>query len=418
MDRISNIARLWLTFAVLIQLQVIDVVLGRTRTVQIVSSSDLGAGITVSSSSNSSSAFQLTFSFPRSGAGSDFADFLYTEAYGKDMWFSVGFQNGAEEESHVSESPTSVMTGPRGADFLFIVEGETEPKHRKLDKDVVGNVLPSLVTEEIGSSTAWIQSYSYKHLDWGFRSEISLTCTPRERAAQIVNFAEPVTVLFAVGLLSGPGEPVQHSRRHRAVVLRQTSTSTTLCPGVSGAMSTTATAVPSSAAPSTAASSIAASSTTAPSSAAPSTAAPSTAAPSKLGAVVLDAAMLDAAVLGAAVLGAAVLGAAVLGAAELSAAVLGAAVLGAAAAAPGAEPSNTTSSRTAAPLTVTRRSVKASTATPSTTVLDSPSGTHNQTSNRSSSGQRAAKSSASGQPFCASVTVLATFFVTVFLLKD
>ena len=242
MERISNTV-LWLTFAVFIHSQIVDVVLGQaatpTQTVQIVSSGDLSLGITVSSSSNDSSIFELTFTIP---LNSPFMK-IHTQ-HMSNVWFSVGFQNGAEEGSQVFESSPVTMTGPRGADYLFLlswgITSAVTAHHRKLDKNAATrNGLPGLVEAEIGSSNAWIQRLVSSRANGRLNCKLSLACTPREQASQIVNFAEPVTVLFATGL-TYRGEPLQHAHNEvgRSVVLRQNSTSTTLCPPASGSTPT------------------------------------------------------------------------------------------------------------------------------------------------------------------------------------
>ena len=314
MERISSIA-LWLTFAVFIHLQIVDVVLGQPRTLEIVSRSDLDAGITVSSTSNDSDKVKFTLFF-RDWIGSHFGIFHHNSESGGagGTWISLGFQNGVEEESRGSS--TSTMTGPRGTDYLFInVKSKWIPvgatfrmtaKHRNLNQSVVSNVLPSLVTAETGSTAAWIReqrTFSYEVEDdalpkrrgavFGRRIDVTLACTPGAQAAQTVNLTEPVTVLFAYGKLTLPsGIPMQHDPRHRMVVLRQNSTSQTLCPAVSDPTSTTmstkrgttattapSTATPSTVTPSTEAPSTEATSTEAPSTEAPSTATSSTGAP-------------------------------------------------------------------------------------------------------------------------------------------
>ena len=227
MERISNIA-LWLTFAVFIQLQVVDVVVGQTpeRTVHIVSSGVLGLDMTVYTTSSSKSTVDVWFSWPEPGKFFKYS--LDSHFQGNaGAWYSLGFQNGVKKNW---VSPTGIMTGPRGMDYLFVQHGDTNipAQHRKVDNEsVAGNGFPSLVTTD----SDWILGKSlFAPPGRPVTQKVTLACSPSAHAAQRVNLAEPVTVVFAYGQWSHSG-PIPSSARHQAVVLRQTPFNTTLCPG-------------------------------------------------------------------------------------------------------------------------------------------------------------------------------------------
>ena len=228
MERISNIA-LWLTFAVFIQLQVVDVVLGQTptRTVHIVSSGVLGLDMTVSTTSSSKSTVDVWFSWPEPGKWVDYTVISAIQPGNTGVWYSLGFQNGVKKNW---VPPTGIMTGPRGMDYLFVQYGDTNipAQHRKVDNEsVAGNGFPSLVT----TGSDWILGKSlFANPGRPVTQKVTLACSPSAHSAPRVNLAEPVTVVFAYGQWSHSG-PIPSSARHQAVVLRQTPFNTTLCPG-------------------------------------------------------------------------------------------------------------------------------------------------------------------------------------------
>ena len=245
MERLSNIA-VWLTFAVFILSQVV-VVLGQTstRTVQIVSRSDLDAGMAVSSTSNSPSAVELSFLAALNA--SKLVQFVSRSQHGG--WFSVGFQNGAVGQS---------SSGPQSADYLFVLvvpshQGRAEPvfraivQHRRLPGSVVlSRSLPNLVAtypvsmEDDDEKEAPVRNGSWVlDKDLGLTQDsrifinVTLACSPGTQGDQMVDFSEPVRVVFTYGYLSSAGAPILDSHTQRRLTLTQTSASATLCPSTS-----------------------------------------------------------------------------------------------------------------------------------------------------------------------------------------
>ena len=184
----------------------------------IVTNSDLNAGVAVSSVSDNSSIVTLSLS---AALTSTLSQLAVRSSDG--VWIGLGFQNGVQTGSAAS------MSGPHGTDYLLLhvrvsPQGATV-EHRQLQAGD-GNTLPrSVANYPIGTAlntneTSWVQSASFQATG-SLQLRVSLACTSTPASLHKVNLTEPVRVIFAYGEYGSSG-PQVHTYPNRKVVLTQT----------------------------------------------------------------------------------------------------------------------------------------------------------------------------------------------------